>query len=169
MNEQSPVTGKGVSKAYVDAGDAATLVTSEAYTDAQIGAYISAGAYTPTLTDLSATPLSSLTLVDDFQFSGDGGIITVSGAIDIRFSAILSSQLVQVEISLPIFTALAFNSEGSCAGTGTGLDAATGLVIFPALVKANVADSMAELDLVQLVALGTNIYRVFIHFTYKSG
>lgn len=157
-----------VSQAYVDAGDAAAIATAEAYSDSQLSASIAGATYTPTFTDLSATPLQSVNAVDDFQYSSVQGIVTVAGAVDIRFGTILSTQLVKLEITLPIFTAIAFNSEGGCAGTGCGLDQATSLVIFSGLVKANVADSMAELDLVQLVAFGANGFRVFLHFTYKS-
>lgn len=160
-----------VSQAYVDAGDVAAIATAEAYTDG-VAAQNFSGTYVPVFTDLSATPLQSATAVDDFQYLNIGGtvagIVTVSGAVDIKFGAILSTQLVRLEITLPVFNAIAFNSEGSCAGTACGLDTNTGLVIFSGLVKANVADSMAELDLVQLVAFGANNFRVFLHFTYKG-
>lgn len=148
----------------------ATGIYSAVNTNIALGNAASAGLYAPTFTDLSPTPVATITQVDDFQYISiqGGSTVTVSGAIDLKLTAVLATQLVRIEISLPTGSSGWTPTEGNCCGTGTGLDTTTGLVIVPALVKGNVTDLVAEVDFFQLPAFGGDNFRLFVQFTYKS-
>lgn len=94
-----PITGGGVSKTYVDAGDAVTLATSEAYTDAQI---VSAAKYIPIAdwyTDVQPAdtnddfPLYSFSSGIYLPNAGDKGIFRAGGLFQANATATVKLQI----------------------------------------------------------------------------
>lgn len=142
----------------VASGDAASVATSEAYTDAAIAGIpsVANGTYNPTGSNISGT---TSIIPDQAQWSQVGNVVTVSGRVRVLFSAVLVPTLVQFQLDLPV--ASSFGTEEDCGGTGVSTE---GLVGVPLRIFA-LGFGGSEFDFVALPSLTGTLYVSYI-YTY---